>query len=125
MKGQMLLQKEDPTFAQYPKDREDAEIEQAYQKQRELLASVLSQKFDLAVATGTSPLKPPEPAKTPGPEAPAPGQPTEAFIPAQPEQFKSVVAALVPVPITPGVVQPSDGAPGGGSNLPAISKEEL
>ena len=114
LRAQQVLLKEDETFAKYVKEREEQEVEKAYQKQGELLASVLSKKFDLALTPQECCKVPAGPQSVPLPVAQQSGaSSSQAFSPDQLEQIKAVISAALP---------PTLSSPGPGSS--AVSEGE-
>ena len=93
----------DPLFQEYMKSREEAEQERTFQKQGELLASVLKDKFvaPLALLDASAPAGCPS---LPTPPIP-PQMPTQStFTPEQMEQLRSLISTMLPV-----AQKPSDG----------------
>ena len=74
--AKQLLQREDHSFAQFVREREEAELKKSYQKQGELLASVHGKKFDLTIAASSTSQKPAD-VQEPGPEDQ--GQPVQTL----------------------------------------------
>ena len=106
-KAQALLLREDADYAKFMKDQELQAEETVYKRQGELLASLLRDKFDQALAQGA-------PGGTGGGEArkaasqeaavvPKAVSVDEAagFSPGQLEQLKSIITSLVPTPDVP------------------------
>ena len=122
LKARALVLKSDFMYSKFAQDVEAAEVEKTIQKQGELLASVLRNKFDLALSAGAEVAKigdsTGKPADSLGTgSASSLGEPRpveEGFSPGQVEQLKSIISALIPTPpvaVAPGLPMTEDGTP--------------
>ena len=93
--AQKYLLRTDPLFQEYMKSREEAEQERTFQKQGELLASVLKDKFvaPLALLDASAPA-----GGASLPTLPMPPQmPIQStFTPEQLEQLRSLISSMLP-----------------------------
>ena len=126
-----LLLKEDVGYQEYLKNLEEQARDTDFRRQGELLASVLREKFDAAIAGSNGvpggaifPPAPPSQALA-GPSAPQPPAQAAGFTPAQLERLKSMMTGMFPVPPPQESLEVASKPPPGSKSEPAGALKPL